>query len=187
MGDADHRLPLAAEAEGLVGVGGRGTGHRVGLLLGLRLAGQVHAVTLLLLEVEGEGELVVLVPGHLVLAHPERSDLDRVLGAFVLVPLGLVGGRAHHELATGDRHHLELDLGARDGLDVRLHLRSRWRARLLGAAPAKWAKLRPSARAPANRQACDNRLTFGMLHQVRVGSRFSVLMRSGTSSCAGNS
>ena len=42
--------------------------------------GQVDALALLLLEVQREGELVVLVPGHLVLAHPERGDLDRVLG-----------------------------------------------------------------------------------------------------------
>ena len=54
-------------------------------------------------EVEREGELIIFVPRHLVLPHPERLDRDGVLRTFVLPALVLGSGAAHLERAAGDR------------------------------------------------------------------------------------
>ena len=131
VGDADDRLPLAAEPEGLVGVGGCRPGHGVGRFLGVGLRGEVDLLALLPLDVHRERELVVLVPGHLVLAHPERGDLDLVLRALVVLPLRLGFGAPHRELAGRDRDHLEFQVGAGDRLGIRLHVRG-LRRRLVG-------------------------------------------------------
>ncbi len=129
MGDADHRLPATAEAEGLVGVGRGGPGHGVGLLFPVRLLGRVDVVAFLFLQVEGKGKLLVFVPGHLLASHPERGDLNGMLGFFVLGAVGFRRGASHHEGAAGDRHHLKLDFGRRDGFDVSLHRGGRLRRR----------------------------------------------------------
>ena len=113
MGDADHRLPAPAEAEGLVGVGRGGAGDGVGLLFPLRLLGRVDVVAFLFLQVEGKGKLLVFVPGHLLASHPERGDLNGMLGLFVLGAVGFRRGASHHESAAGNRHHLKLDFGCR--------------------------------------------------------------------------
>ncbi len=121
--DADDRLPLAPEPEGLVGVGGGRPGDGVGRLCSLRLLGEVHPLVLLPPQIHRKGELVVLVPGHLVHAHPEGGDLDLVLRSFVLRPLLLRWRAAHYELAAWDGKHLELQVGAGDRLEIGLHLR----------------------------------------------------------------
>ena len=69
------------------------------------------------------------LPRHLVLAHPERLDLDLVLGAFVVGAFGFSLGAAHQEFAARNRHHVERDFGVGDLLRVRLHLRGGLRGR----------------------------------------------------------
>ncbi len=163
VGDADDRLAVAAEAEGLVGVGRGRAGDGVGLLLGLGLPGEVDLLPGLLLQVEREGEQVVFLPGDLALAHPERGDLDGVLRALVLAALLLARRAAHGEGAAGDRQHLELHVGPRDRLDIRRH-RGRLGGGLLGRrGPCRRA--RPDARIQraARPIACGKRITFGML------------------------
>src|SRR5262249_55790973 len=112
VGHAQGGLPLVAQAEGRVGVGGRRPGDDVG---GLVLLGPAAVLGGLLLPPG-----VVLVPGDLALAHPERPDRDGVLGALVVAAALLVLGAAHQEGAAGDGHHVELDLGAGDQLAVAL-------------------------------------------------------------------
>ena len=120
-----------------------------------------------------EGELVELVPGHLVLAHPERRDRDLVGGPSSSRALRLVGGLPIDERAAGDRDHVELQVGARDRLDVGLHLR---RAGRLGVvcdsarrATARLASTTIDIRARrACGRRCGNGRTYGILHE---GSR----------------
>jgi hypothetical protein len=115
VGDAQHRVALAAMAEGFVGVRRRRPGDGVGVGLLILLGGL--GLASLHLPVK-----VVLVPGDLALAHPERFDLYGMLRPLVGGAALLLLGAAHEEGAAGDGHHLEGNLGPGDFLDVALVL-----------------------------------------------------------------
>ena len=166
------RLAVAAEAEGLVGVGRGRPGHGVGLLLGLRLLGQVDVLPLLLLQVEREGELVVFVPGHLVLAHPERRDLDGMLRALRpcrawLRRPGCPSRRCRRGSGPSRTSRRSPGWSRRRSSSRRPTARRRF-LRRRSARP--WRAERPAPRGrQARRTACEKRLTFGMLQKYRPG------------------
>ena len=108
---------------------------------------------------------VVLVPGHLALAHPQRTHLNGMLRPLVLVASLLVLGAAHEVGAARHRHHVEGDVAVGNLLGVAL-LGDLLDLRQLGGLLGNGRRRRPEDD-PGQQQQGDEpqRMTGEVLHQ----------------------